>query len=423
MKLFNPIAFLLLLGFLSSCDFYSDLTSISDEAQITKQLGKLGVYPKSVAIQGDEVSVDGDMIYSKEYLLSFGSSSTKFSIKDRLQNIMPLNQFNANQEGQNNFKIEQYYEKEDVVRGVVGWWRTSKIRVYIKDDETWLYWGAATLKAMEVWSNAGSNVGFQIVTPIYVNGKPVPLAPSQYDIIIYPEDLPANKTADAQMPKNWYVGSQIRVNRLYHKNSLEEKTRTMAHEFGHTLGFHHTDWKLGLSPEQIASYSHILAFPFLSPKDPIESVMRSIKIPYSKVLHPTDAKAMRLLYPKQGSIIHAPILKLNSASLPPRSLIYTLNFSVSPVDELSMGAQISEIFQATTKTETVLAQQAFNDSSNWGVKPFSAGCSSKVTCYYKVTAYGGSHSRSGYPNPPSRFYKFYKGTLSEILQPSWWIWN
>lgn len=85
--------------------------------------------------------------------------------------------------------------------------------------------------AINQWNNTNSQIYFRLVSG------------GIYDILIKDENLGYGICGQAVFPSNGSAGNLVRINKAWiSANSFEQRQRTITHEFGHTIGFTHTNY-------------------------------------------------------------------------------------------------------------------------------------------------------------------------------------
>jgi hypothetical protein len=108
--------------------------------------------------------------------------------------------------------------------------QVQNIRVRI-DGSVSYNWAQGTRNAMQNWNNiSGVKVNFVEVS-------------SAEDVRVRQQNVQAGFLAFATFPQyNGRAGYDITVGAGFANRSITDQTRTMTHEFGHTLGLRHTNW-------------------------------------------------------------------------------------------------------------------------------------------------------------------------------------
>jgi len=223
----KKINLLFLALFALSCSKESVEQNVTQDENIASLIGKLGFSTNSIITKGDSIWVEGDMLLLKSKLLK--TSPRQATLFQGKYNLVG----NANDN--------------------IG----SFIKYYISPN---LADHNSIQSALEEFQNVSANVlaGFPVGSVQYVkNSMSVTkvLDPSQANIIIeeyykddkrygygeWPTYIPApNMISFAKL----VVGNKIHLNSLYWNGlSSAQKKYLVAHEFGHTIGLRHTDWK------------------------------------------------------------------------------------------------------------------------------------------------------------------------------------
>lgn len=195
-------------------------TSSSDNAVISARdaalLARLGISSADARSVSNGVVVEGDMILTRDgmrrLLASVDSGSSNVNrIKPNLQRKYTTSY------------VPQLYARS--------------IRVNLASLGATANWADAARAAMAAWSNtAGVGVGMT--------------ENSTADIVVrftsnVIQDCGSTSViACAQLPSSGRPGGTIYINRAFDSYSVNQKTRILAHEFGHTLGLLHTDGHL-----------------------------------------------------------------------------------------------------------------------------------------------------------------------------------
>ena len=198
----NAAAMMLLSVFIISCSKKNEV--IPDQQTETTQQNKVLAYIKSLGFsaaqiveKGDNYIVDGDIVFSKtmEVPADNGKSIT-----------------------------EQYYN---------GYIVTNSRNICVKIDPSITSMTSEINGAINQWNTVpNSNLRFVITTG------------SVYDILIKVDNTIGSSTCGQAYlsTSNGLAGNTVWINQaLIQNNSAAQRQRTIAHEFGHTISFKHTN--------------------------------------------------------------------------------------------------------------------------------------------------------------------------------------
>lgn len=105
-------------------------------------------------------------------------------------------------------------------------------------------WEAEITEAMNIWTNVNqSNLRF--VRTFDTNVADIFIFSDAFDFATGPGFLPNGQIASGEFPFFGSAGPEININLDYESNrtvTSSQKLNNMVHEFGHTIGFRHTNW-------------------------------------------------------------------------------------------------------------------------------------------------------------------------------------
>ncbi|TWI88595.1 dual-action HEIGH metallo-peptidase [Chitinophaga japonensis] len=148
----------------------------------------------------------------------------------------------------------------------------SNVRIYI-DPGVPTAWRTAVQGAVNNWNSiSGTRLGMSITT-----------SQSNAHCVVFMGYQNANWVARAYLPSGGLPGVSVEINGYYNSLSASYKLFTITHEFGHTVGFHHTNQTSGI---------HIPGTPTSDPN----SVMNSFILPWAGFTS-GDVLATQIIYP------------------------------------------------------------------------------------------------------------------------------
>lgn len=147
-------------------------------------------------------------------------------------------------------------------------------------------WAQATINAINEWNNLPNNRVNFFITDRNCDIR----AWDGIQVYLYSESN-TNTIAIANLPVNGYPGYQIRINTnstTYNSTNQNALTRTMVHEFGHTIGYRHTNETNGCFIPGSATVDG-------------NSIMNSVLNPLLFGFSDSDIDAHNILYPNANS--------------------------------------------------------------------------------------------------------------------------
>jgi Dual-action HEIGH metallo-peptidase len=285
---------------LGACD---DLTTPSENPQqdLLQRIEALGFRTDGVVDMGDYVVVEGDIRLSKQQLLSGPAPRPS-------DGMGPLFQYRTN--------------------ALVSSPRVQQIRVAFSNLDGG--WQSAARQAMDHWSRiSGSYVNMVLVT-----------SPSREITVRSPSTcLPANVAAVASFPSAGYPGSTIDVNPCFFQPlTAAQMLHNMVHEFGHTIGFRHSNYA---SLGETAGTLGAVRIPG-TPTSDAGSVMNGGTALNSWAGFSTyDRLATRTLYPLPAPVVTSTspgIITLNWGFLPGASYYQVRLVEVNWVQDVDTGS-------------------------------------------------------------------------------------
>jgi len=198
----NAAAILLLSVFIISCSKKNEVipeqqTETAQHNKVLAYIKNLGFSAPQIVEKGDNYVVDGDIVFSKtmEIPADNGKSIT-----------------------------EQYYN---------GYIVTNSSNIRVKIDPSITSMTSEINGAINQWNTVpNSNLRFVITTG------------SVYDILIKVDNTIGSSTCGQAYlsTSNGLAGNTVWINQaLIQNNSAAQRQRTIAHEFGHTISFRHTN--------------------------------------------------------------------------------------------------------------------------------------------------------------------------------------
>jgi hypothetical protein len=165
--------------------------------KVLAYIKKLGFTDSQIVQNGDKYIVDGDIVFDKNMQVPDDSGT---------------------------LKTEQYYN---------GYLVTNSSNIRVKVDASITSMAAEIDSAIKQWNTVpDSKIKFVIVTG------------STYDILIKVDNTIGSSTCGQAYlsTSNGKAGSTVWINQnLIKNNSFAQRQRTIAHEFGHTISFKHTN--------------------------------------------------------------------------------------------------------------------------------------------------------------------------------------
>lgn len=168
---------------------------------------------------------------------------------------------------------------------------------YAHETDSAAYWNIALTIAVNEWNGLPNTcVHFQIVP----SSQNADVIIRSYDFSLVDRD--SGTTAGYGDIPTWdgRPGREILLSRHYKQmdggSTLSSKIRTLAHEMGHVIGFHHTDDNFGTHIEGTPYAEDVIGSPYAD--DGIYSLMNSGQAgkPY-RGFSDSDIKAISILYP------------------------------------------------------------------------------------------------------------------------------
>ena len=250
----NPMLFLALLLVLANACSKKDVSTIddgstTDDAKITSYLTTRGFDPQQIVFEKDRVIVEQDIILSRAELQQRladwdGSDPRGTETEQRRHNYIVSNTYNQN------------------------------ITIYI-DPAVPSSWRTAVQGAVDNWNAVpSSRLGMSIVS-----------SQSGAHCRVFMGNANANWVARAYLPSSsGRPGVSVEINARFNNMAANQKLFAITHEFGHTIGFHHTNQTSGI---------HISGTPTSDPN----SVMNSFVLPWNGFTA-GDIRATQILYPQ-----------------------------------------------------------------------------------------------------------------------------
>jgi hypothetical protein len=196
-------AALLLAGALAACSDAPTGAANDSEATLARQVAALGFRTDMIEDHGDYVLVEGDIYLSKQQLRTV-------ALVDGDDPLRPGFQYRTT--------------------SLVGSPKVHTITVDLSGLNSQTAWKSAAQTALTHWSGI-SNSYVKLV-----EGTPA-------DITVSTACVASNVAAYASWPSAGNPGSTIHVNTCFgYSTSTAQKVHNMVHEFGHTLGFRHSNY-------------------------------------------------------------------------------------------------------------------------------------------------------------------------------------
>ncbi|QHS58793.1 M57 family metalloprotease [Chitinophaga agri] len=193
--------------FFYSCSKHAEKTtelSPSKDDAVIAYIKKLGFPASAIKDAGNEYIVEGDISFPKDMEVPSLTGPT----------------------------TEQYYTGYLVSQA-----NRTNIRVMV--DASMQSMIAEVNSAIDQWNTVpNTDLHFTIVTS------------GSYDILVRDQNLGAGGCGQARFPINGLAGGLVMINKSYIAgNSFEQRQRTITHEFGHCIGFRHTNWAANGEPQ------------------------------------------------------------------------------------------------------------------------------------------------------------------------------
>lgn len=219
-------------------------TDQQNREEITSYLASQGFDQQQVVFEDERVIVEKDIILSLPELKQRIASWKIAETEQRRHNYIVSNSYNSN------------------------------ITIYI-DPAVPSNWRTAIQGAVNNWNAVpSSRLGMSIVT-----------SQSGAHCRVFMGFESANWIARAYLPaSNGRPGVSVEINSNYNSLAANQKLFAITHEFGHTIGFHHTNQTSGI---------HISGTPTSDPN----SVMNSFVLPWNGFTS-ADVLATQILYPQ-----------------------------------------------------------------------------------------------------------------------------
>lgn len=293
-------------GVLFSCskkDIAPTPAQTAENNPVLNYIKKLGYNESQIRDLGDEYLVDEDILFSK-------TGTPDLSVFDAP-------------------KTEQYG-----TANYVGYNVQPNILVYV--DPSMSGYQSEINSAINIWNSvANCRVKFNLTT-----------SSAGAHIRIVNSNLGTGVCGAAYFPVNGQPGSLVRINiNQISGNSFEQRTRTIAHELGHCIGFRHTNWqsgegRSGTLPDNGAYYDaiHILGTPT---GGDASSLMNAGQCGIgATVLSNYDILAVQFLYPAQAPVAGSvPVFRYYSR-FTNQDYFYTID-----INELGNGSNGGYIFE------------------------------------------------------------------------------
>jgi hypothetical protein len=245
----NPMLLLaVLLVCFASCskkDISSDEKEpTADVQKMTEYLVSQGFDAQQIVFEDDRVIVEQDIIYTLPELKQRMADWTGPETEQRRHNYIVSNTYNQN------------------------------ITIYI-DPAVPASWRTAVQGAVNNWNAVpSSRLGMSIVS-----------SQSGAHCRVFMGNSSQNWVARAYLPSSsGRPGVSVEINARFNNMAANQKLFAITHEFGHTIGFHHTNQTSGI---------HISGTPTSDPN----SVMNSFVLPWNGFTS-GDVRATQILYPQ-----------------------------------------------------------------------------------------------------------------------------
>ena len=253
-------AFLLLAGALAACsDVPTGVAPESINTTLARQVAALGFRADMIEDHGDFVLVEGDIYLSKAQLRG-----------------VPL--VNADDPLRPSFQ----YRTTNLVTSA----NVRDIVVDVSGLASQPGWQTAARAALGHWSGTGSNVQM-------VEGSPA-------DISVATTCTSSNVAAFASFPASGNAGPTIYVNTCFaYATTYAQQVHNMVHEFGHTLGFRHSNYTQQGESAGVEGAVHIFGTP-TSGNDPGSVMNGGTALNAWAGFSAADLTAVRSIYPLPG---------------------------------------------------------------------------------------------------------------------------
>lgn len=237
-------AVLLLIASCSKKSGPDEPTDLESKEEITSYLADLGFDQQQIVFDNERVIVEKDIILSLPELHQRIASWKIAKTEQRRNTYIVSNSYNSN------------------------------ITIYI-DPAVPANWRTAIQGAVNNWNAVpASRLGMSIVT-----------SQSGAHCRVFMGYEAANWIARAYLPtSNGRPGVSVEINSNFNSLAANQKLFAITHEFGHTIGFHHTNQTSGI---------HITGTPTSDPN----SVMNSFVLPWNGFTS-ADVLATQILYPQ-----------------------------------------------------------------------------------------------------------------------------
>lgn len=237
-------AVLLLIASCSKKSKHEEPTSQENTEEITSYLSSLGFDQQQIVFEDNRVIVEKDIIL------------TMPELKQRIANWKTA----ATEQRRSTYIVSNTYN--------------SNITIYI-DPAVPSNWRTAIQGAVNNWNAVpSSRLGMSIVT-----------SQSAAHCRVFMGFESSNWIARAYLPSsNGRPGTSVEINSNFNSLAANQKLFAITHEFGHTIGFYHTNQTSGI---------HIAGTPTSDPN----SVMNSFVLPWNGFTS-ADVLATQILYPQ-----------------------------------------------------------------------------------------------------------------------------
>lgn len=197
------VASLLLAGTLAACSDAPTGAAPESSDVLARQVAALGFRSDMIQDHGDFVLVEGDIYLSKAQLRTVTLTDADDPMRPAFQ-----------------------YRTTNLVSSA----NVRDIVVNLSGLSSQTAWQTAARTAMTHWNGTGSNV-------VMTEGT------SAVDITVATTCTSSNVAAFASFPSGGNTGPTIYVNTCFaYSTSSAQKVHNMVHEFGHTLGFRHSNY-------------------------------------------------------------------------------------------------------------------------------------------------------------------------------------